>query len=174
MTRIRRFLPLLLSLLCTCVLARCATPREPAEREVSTYILVRHAEKDFGSDPVLTAEGSERADQLMRMLKNVDLDLIYSTDTRRTQLTAAPTATDHKLPVFSYDAQTLPAFSRLVRSKGKGKTTLIVGHSNTTPMMANLLTATDDYPRFSELDYTNFYVVTIPPVGKPRVLKMRF
>ncbi|WP_020570579.1 phosphoglycerate mutase family protein [Neolewinella persica] len=160
-------------------LTSCTTGKKTLEEkygqdEVSTFILVRHAEKDFDRDPILTEKGTERAERLKEMLKNTSLDAIYSTDTRRTQLTAAPTAKELDLEVISYSPAELQLFAKELKRKFRGKTVLIVGHSNTTPAMANYLADTDKNPRFSELDYTNLYVVTIPTVGKARVLKLRF
>jgi len=161
-------------LLISCDSLRQSTKAELEAEAVATFILVRHAEKEYGGDPALTPEGEERAERLRFMLKNEQIDAVYSTETKRTQLTAAPTAAEKNLTVIPYDAQELKAFASDLKRRHRGETVLVVGHSNTTPMMANLLTGTEDYPRFSELDYTNLYVVTLPRIGAPRVLKMRF
>lgn len=144
------------------------------KEEVTTFILVRHAEKMMGFSPALTEDGAARAERLSFMLERVDLDAVYSTQTKRTQSTAAPTAAFHKLEVKDYEAQYLKGFARDLKILHRGETVLIVGHSNTTPALAGYLTETNEFPRFNELDYTNYYVVTIPRIGKPRVLKMRF
>jgi len=157
-----------------CNTAKKTALEKLANKEVSTFILVRHAEKDYGRDPVLADKGVLRAGQLKEILKNTDLDAIFSTETNRTQLTAKPTAEDHKITVQPYNAGLLQDFSNRLKNNFKGKTVLVVGHSNTTPAMANLLSDSDRYPRFSELDYTNLYIVTIPAAGKTRVLKLRY
>lgn len=171
--------PLALAAFIGVLLTACSTARQDAKEqfgneEMTTIYLVRHAEKMFDRDPLLTEQGMERAERLKEILKNIDLVAVYSTDTRRTQLTAAPTAADHDLKVISYDAGLLQELAERVRFAHRGKSILIVGHSNTTPAMANYLTETDAFPRFSELDYTNFYVVNIPRIGKARVLKLRY
>lgn len=158
----------------SCTSGKKTAEEKFGETEVSTFILVRHAEKDYGRDPILTKEGTERAERLKEILKNTSIDAVYSTDTKRTQLTAEPTAADKNLKIISYAASGLQDFSADLKRLYKGKTVLVVGHSNTTPAMANYLTNTDEYPRFSELDYTNLYVVTLPRIGKPRVLKLRY
>lgn len=144
------------------------------KEQVTTFILVRHAEKQMGDKPALTEAGTARAERLAFMLERVDLDAVYSTRTKRTRSTAEPTAASHNLRVIDYDARELEEFATKLKSLYKGKTVLVVGHSNTTPALANYLTGTDDFPRFSELDYTNYYVVTLPRIGAPRVLKMRY
>lgn len=169
----------LLLLLSFCLLTGCSALRKTTierlgDEKVATFILVRHAEKQMGHKPALTEEGEVRAQQLAFMLERVALDAVYSSPTRRTIMTATPTAAFHNLKLEYYDPSLLQAFAQKLRQNYKGKTVLVVGHSNTTPALANLLTRTNEHPRFSELDYTNFYVVTIPRIGRPRVLKMRF
>lgn len=163
-----------LFLLTSCDTLRKSTQAELGAEAVATFILVRHAEKQYGADPELTPEGEARAERLNFMLKNTDLAAVYSTETKRTQLTAAPTAKAKGLEVKPYSPYQLEFFAKELKRKHQGETVLIVGHSNTTPSMANFLSETDNYPRFSELDYTNLYVVTIPRIGAPRVLKLRF
>jgi 2,3-bisphosphoglycerate-dependent phosphoglycerate mutase len=177
----RRQTTLLLSLLIFvsiffsgCNALRKQTIEDFGEEPVSTFILVRHAEKDYGGDPVLTVQGTARAERLMEILKNTDLDAVYSTQTKRTMATGQPTADDHGLNIIPYAPNQLEFFSKELKRLYKGKTVLVVGHSNTTPALANYLTNTNQFPRFSELDYTNLYVVTLPRIGKPRVLKMRY
>ncbi len=157
-----------------CTSARKAAQDQFGDEQVTTFYLVRHAEKDYGDDPILTKQGKERAERLMETLKNVDLAAVYSTDTKRTQSTAKPTAEDHDLKIVSYRPSLLRELSEKLRSLYRGKAVLIVGHSNTTPAMANYLTDSDEHPRFSELDYTNLYVVTLPRIGAPDVQKLRY
>src|SRR4026207_196400 len=49
--------------------------------------LVRHAEKEAGTDPLLTAEGNKRAGDLFRVLKDKKIQRIYVTQYKRTQNT---------------------------------------------------------------------------------------
>lgn len=172
-----RLLYLLLPVLL--LISSCNTPRKSIEEKlgeepVTTFILVRHAEKQIGMKPALTAEGKARAAKLAFMLERVDLDAVFSSPTKRTEMTAGPTADDHGLQIINYDPSLLQEFARDLKRLYRGKTVLIVGHSNTTPALTNYLTGTNVYPRFDELDYTNYYVVTLPRIGAPRVLKMRY
>ncbi len=168
------FFAVLFLFLSGCVSSRKTAQQQFGEEQVTTFYLVRHAEKDYGDDPILTKEGQARAERLMETLKNVDLAAVYSTDTKRTQATARPTAEDHNLKIVSYRPSLMRELSEKLRSLYRGKVVLIVGHSNTTPAMANYLTDSDEHPRFSELDYTNLYVVTLPRIGAPDVQKLRY
>ena len=53
-----------------------------AQQTITTFILTRHAEKgdDGTKDPDLTQAGNERAQSLVRLLKNTKVDAIYSTN----------------------------------------------------------------------------------------------
>lgn len=161
------------------LVSNCSTPAtkviESLElAEPTTIFLVRHAEKDYGHDPNLTQDGHERAERLAFMLKNVKLDAIYSTDTRRTRQTAEPVATAKNLPIKSYTMFDIDVLARVIKRKHTGQTILVVGHSNTTPALTTLLAEPQIYERFSELDYTNFYVVTLTKGYEPKVLQLRF
>src|SRR5688572_14427585 len=61
--------------------------------EVTTVILVRHAEKAGPSGDVpLSEPGLARANELARVLQGVKIDAIYSTPFERTRKTVAPIA----------------------------------------------------------------------------------
>lgn len=107
-----------------------------------TVYLVRHAEKaPGGSDPALTGAGAERAGALATLLAEAHPDLILVSPMRRTALTAAPTADAHALtPVavpFDGGVQgQVDATVARVRALPTEAVVLIVGHSNTVPLIA--------------------------------------
>ena len=74
---------------------------------------------------------------LSTFLKDVNLDVIYSTDYNRTKNTALPTSIAKKIVTKEYDAQDLEVFSKFL--KDKKQNALVVGHSNTTGVLAGLL-----------------------------------
>ncbi|MFT4646313.1 MAG: broad specificity phosphatase PhoE [Planctomycetota bacterium] len=130
--------------------------------DIYTIYLVRHAEKDFSSndyfDPPLTQCGEKRADYLSRFLRDVDLDIIYSTDFVRTKNTAQPTATAKGLEINLYDSQDLVELSKtLIDSK---KDILVVGHSFTTGALAGLLVG-EEIGAFGLDIYNRVYQVVI-------------
>jgi len=104
-----------------------------------TLYLVRHAEKQTNSaDPQLTTCGSARAEQLAAILSKAKIKKIYSTTYKRTMATATPLAKQQSLTINTYPPQNLKAFAlQLIKQQ---QTALIVGHSNTTPQLAALLT----------------------------------
>ena len=109
--------------------------------ELFTIYLVRHSEKDVTSgnysDPALTQCGEQRSESLSRFLKDVPLDVIYSTDYSRTKKTALPTASSKGLEVLEYKEEDLEDFSKLLIDARQDA--LVVGHSHTTGVLAGLL-----------------------------------
>ena len=147
---------------------------QPAQATTTTVILVRHAEKEDGDDPELTAAGRERAARLASLLADSTLTAVYSTDTRRTRATAGPSAENSQLEIQVYDPNELSGLADRVRKRHAGGTVLIVGHSNTTPALANQFTGSGQLSPFSEDDYGNILVVTIPGNGTPRLEERRY
>lgn len=147
---------------------------EATNNNVTTVYLVRHAEKASGDDPVLTPEGEARAQRLAEMLADKDVAAVFSTDFRRTKMTAEPVAKDHQLRITDYDPSDLKAFAKKLKREYKGKTVLVVGHSNTTPTLTGMLDGTNAYAPFDESDYSNLMMVKIPKRERATVEKMTY
>lgn len=134
----------------------------------TTYILVRHAEKDttaqgstmMQADPPLTKQGAERAQRLVETLKKYTPDAIYSTNYIRTKNTVAPLSKKLGLPTLIYNAKELNYFAEQLL-KETDKTIVIAGHSNTTPALVNLLIKKNSYPALDESVYNKIYIVTV-------------
>ena len=166
---------LLACLLFTSVSCQSDTADNPsAQATPTTVFLVRHAEKEDGEDPELTDAGRQRATRLASLLADSTVTAIYSTDTRRTRATAQPTAEQSSIELQVYDPNQLSELAGRIREHQPGGTVLIVGHSNTTPALANELTGTSQLQQFSEDDYGNLLVVTLPENGSPRLEERRY
>ena len=144
-----------LGLAATAILAACQPTSPEAD---ATYYLVRHAEKTAEkSDPGLTVAGQQRAQDLAARLKDVKLTKIYSSDYIRTRGTVAPIAAAKKLEVTLYDARDLEGFSKQLLD-GKGHI-LVVGHSNTTPEVSQLLGGESGEPIIEATEYDRLYIL---------------
>lgn len=125
---------------------------------VSIY-LVRHAEKLADSqNPSLTACGKKRAKQLASILSKTDISAIYSTSYQRTMQTARPLAKQKNIPVKNYNPRHLEQFALQLQQKQENA--LVVGHSNTTPMLVELLAKQKVTP-LNEQDYQYLYQVQL-------------
>jgi phosphohistidine phosphatase SixA len=120
--------------------------------QATTFYVLRHAEKadDGSKDPVLTEQGQQRAINLAGMLAGAGIEKVYASNYQRTQLTARPLAELLGIEVSSYDPADLPGLKERLLSEGVNA--MIVGHSNTTPMLAHLLSG----QAVSNLDEANF------------------
>ena len=131
--------------------------------DTTVYYFIRHAEKDRSDpqnkNPELTDKGRERAKKWAAVFKNITFDAVYSTDYNRTRQTATPTAAQNNVDLIMYNPREFD--SNAFKNRTKGKTVLIVGHSNTTPMLVNLISGTKKYPDIEDNNNANLYIVTI-------------
>ncbi len=131
-----------------------------------TIVLVRHAEKSATSnatdrakgDPELSLEGRERAERLAKAVKKYKPDVIYSTDYKRTKQTAEPIAKLRGKEIQTYDPAKQADLIPLMLN-GKPKHYLIVGHSNTTPALGNLLLKKEVFKQLPDIEYGVFWVI---------------
>jgi len=127
---------------------------------IKTIYLIRHAEKEKGhsNNPDLTEKGRSRANNLAEMLKNKNIEIIYSTQYARTMQTASPLAKELGLTIQNYDPRKLKEFSEsLIAKQGN---ILIVGHSNTTPTLVQLLGGNAG-DKINESEYNRVYKLII-------------
>jgi len=124
-----------------------------------SIFLVRHAEKQANvKNPELTQCGEQRAQQIAKILTKSEISKIYSTNYARTLATATPSAKAYNLAIEHYDPRKLADFAKqLTQAK---QNALVVGHSNTTPMLVNYLTDKNIAP-LSEQQYSYLFHVSI-------------
>ena len=128
--------------------------------KTDAIFLVRHAEKTTEkTDPGLTEAGRARAVALADRLEGEGITHIHSSDYIRTRDTAAPLARRLGLDVEIYDARDLPGIAeKLKATPGRH---LVVGHSNTTPQLTELLGGDGGSPIVEATEYDRLYVVTM-------------
>ncbi len=136
-----------------------------AQHRKLTVILLRHAEKDVseGADtanPELSAAGNLRAQKLVEIINKYQPDAIYSSDYIRTRATVRPLARKRRMMTQIYDLRNLNQMHDLIVS-GKIKRIVVVGHSNTTPALANLLIKQDKYKNLAESEYDKIWIIKI-------------
>src|SRR5436190_16889706 len=74
------------------------------QTQITTVILLRHAEKGVESDdPDLNPAGKKRAESLVELLKKTKIDAIYSTPYKRTRNTVLPMAEARGLTVGNFN-----------------------------------------------------------------------
>ncbi|WP_431135505.1 phosphoglycerate mutase family protein [Psychroserpens mesophilus] len=137
--------------------------QESINSSITTYYLIRHAEKDRSDknerNPKLKEQGIERAEKWSNVFEHINFDAVYSTNYNRTIATATPTAKAKALEITLYDPTNL--YSEEFAEATFGKTVLIVGHSNTTPAFANAILGKEKYADMDDRDNGSLFIVTI-------------
>jgi phosphohistidine phosphatase SixA len=155
------------------VLGQAAGAQTQPTQHTATVVLVRHAEKASNDpDAPLSPQGLERAACLARVLKDTGIKRIYVTDTKRTQQTADPAA-----KAFGIKPTIVPVNdpSTLIRDVfyGTGGNALVVGHSNTLPLIIQRVQAGTIAP-IGENEYDAMYVLTVMEGSSTPVLKLHY
>jgi len=133
-------------------------------QDMFTIYLVRHAEKEVSEenprDPGLTSCGQERAESLANYLNDVNIEVIYSSDYIRTRTTAGPTAKSKSKEIELYNPRELEEFAEGLLAGGQDA--LVVGHSNTTGVLAGMLVGEEIASvSMSEDVYNRIYQVVV-------------
>lgn len=163
----------------------CASPQGahvgPAAASATTVAVVRHAEKstDDPKDPSLSAAGQQRAQDLSVVLKDARVTDVYVTQYKRTRETAEPLAEASGIsilerPINAANSATYAQdIAHEILTRSAGKSVLVVGHSNTVPDIVKALSGSA-VPAITDAEYDHIFIVTIPAVGSPRVMQVRF
>lgn len=128
--------------------------------QAQTFYLVRHAEKlsDGSKDPQLTNLGQSRAQNLAHILAGAGIKHVYATAYQRTLMTAKPLADYLAIEVTTYDPNDLVSLAETLKLLGDN--VLIVGHSNTTPLLTQLISG-KAVVELTETDYDYIFQVVI-------------
>lgn len=146
----------------------------------TTIIFVRHAEQTshVEADPSLSDAGKRRVAELTRQLADADvvagIDAIWTTDLKRSIETAQPLADQLDLPINLYPASDTETVLETILKNHKGKIVLVVGHSNTLPVMIANLGASKKVPPIALNEFDNIYIISIPWFGKTKTIRLRY
>lgn len=123
---------------CACAAANAGdTPAIPDGKSETTVYVIRHGEKmsEQDRDPDLSERGRERAESLAVQLRDSGVNMIITSNLKRTIQTAAPLArlrhiSPRIIPIeSSVDAHVQRTANEILRHPGA--TILVVGHNNT-------------------------------------------
>jgi len=134
-------------------------------------VIVRHAEKatNAGKDPDLSSAGRARADALARILKDAGITAIFTSEFKRTQETAAPTATSTQVtPMVVAAKDTAALVARLHQLNGNA---LVVGHGDTIPNLVKALGINSPI-NIPDADYSELFIVILG--DKPQLFRLHY
>ena len=152
--------------LVSCSTVSKVTTEKPKLEDQTVFYFIRHAEtvKDItDNDPILSVAGKQHALRYIDFFKDLSIDEVYSTNFNRTKETVNPLAKSRNLEVQIYNPYKLD-YADFV-SKAKNKTIVVVGHSNTTPELANKVIGKFVYSQMTEDNYSDIFKVIIEPDG---------
>jgi broad specificity phosphatase PhoE len=144
-----------------------------AVRAQEAIYLVRHAERaDQSADSPLSAAGEARARQLAATLRSSGVTHIFTTDLRRTVQTAAPLAEARHITPVTLPPGDVDGLVARLHALGPNDRALVVGHSNTVPVIlgaldAGTVTIADD-------EHDNLFIVVPRSGARPASLRIRY
>ena len=135
------------------------------------FFFVRHAEREEHPADALTNAGEARARRLGEIMKDADLDLVFTTLTNRTRDTAKPVNAQYsqlpaQIPTYPTNNESETAWLQQQLHDNRGKRIFVVGHSDTVLRMIRKLVRADNPLRPGEGEelkgFANFFVVACP------------
>jgi broad specificity phosphatase PhoE len=157
-----------------------ALPPAPASAQKAVFV-VRHGEKASDASEAgtpLSEAGQKRAQKLAVLLQDAGITAVYSTDTVRTRTTAQPLASALHVETQIYDPKDaqgkVSAAAVLERlQKEPQAVVLVVGHSNTVPLLLSALGVPGKI-EIGDQDYDNLFLVVPRAAGEPVFLRLKF
>jgi phosphohistidine phosphatase SixA len=139
----------------------------------TTVVLVRHAEKlPDADDPGLSATGHAHAERLAEMLERAGIAAIYVSEAKRTQETAAPVAQRTGIEPRVVEAERHTRLLRRLKWRHRSEVVLVVGHSNTVPLIASGLGA--EIGVVAAEDYSGLWIISYSRLRGTRLLTLRY
>jgi phosphohistidine phosphatase SixA len=139
----------------------------------TTVVLLRHAEKvELGENPGLSEAGRAHAARLAEMLERAGIEAIYVSQARRTQETAAPVAVATGIEPVVVKADQHGKLLRRLKWRHRSEVVLVVGHSNTVPLIADGLGA--EIGLVDAEDYSGLWIISYSRLRGTRLLTLRY
>jgi phosphohistidine phosphatase SixA len=139
----------------------------------TTVVLVRHAERlSDERDPGLSEIGIAHADRLADILERAGIAAIYVSEARRTRETAAPVAARTGVEPQVIGAERHQRLLRRLKWRHRSEVVLVVGHSNTVPLIAAGLGA--EIGVVDAEDYSGLWIISYSRLRGTRLLMLRY
>jgi broad specificity phosphatase PhoE len=139
--------------------------------------LVRHTEQDgrpsVVDDPALTEVGHRRAQALAQVLKDAGINVIYTTERRRSIQTAEPISKSLNIESKRLPLRDPEGLITRLRTQHLNDRVLVVSHSLTLPRLLKAL----GYPvdiTIAEKEYDSLFVIVPKRDSSPLVLRLRY
>lgn len=132
----------------------------------TTVIVIRNAETGVRAERLAQMFGDDRAPGA--------IDAIYVQPTQRGRATAAPLATRLGLSAAAVGADDPRALAQRVLADHAGGRILIVAGRHDVPLIAAALAETAQVPPVDEADFGTMFIVGVPRIGRPNILRAHY
>jgi broad specificity phosphatase PhoE len=144
-----------------------------ASRAQDAIYVVRHAERaDQSNDSPLSGAGEARARALAQLLRDARITHVFTTDLKRTIQTGAPAAAAAAVTPQALPAGDVDALTARLRALGPGDRALVVGHSNTVPVILFNLGA--GAVTVGDAEFDNLFIVIPRRDAAPALVRLRY
>ncbi|NKB52663.1 MAG: hypothetical protein GKR97_10615 [Rhizobiaceae bacterium] len=144
----------------------------PAIAQEAVY-LIRHAEKELsGNDPSITEQGRARARAWAEVLQYVGLDIVFTSDAKRTQQTGQIIADKLGLSLNSVNRTDTADLTDTLSFDHEEDVVLVVGHAETIPGIIQNLGVSGSI-EVSQSDFANLFVLLKPGSEEARMIRLR-
>jgi broad specificity phosphatase PhoE len=147
----------------------------------TTVIIARYVDPAAlgGTDPGLSPAGRNRAEELARVLRDVDVvsgvDEIFVAPNRRSRDSVLSLAMYNDAPLHTIDdPDDEKALAKRILTEFKGDIVLVVTEPQHIRNLVRKLQGSKKVPEMADLEYDNLYIVTIPWFGKVKTLRLRY
>lgn len=147
----------------------------------TTVIVTRYAEvlNNATDDPGLSPLGQRRAQELARVLADVDVvagvDAIFVAANKRTGESSMPVARVNESPVITLeDPSAMSELVERILKEYKGRIVLVITEPEYIQPAIREMQGSKNLPPIAESEYDNLYIVSIPWFGKVKTLRLRY
>lgn len=150
----------------------------PAPEMTRTILITRHCEKgEFSADPPLSDRGMRRAEALSLLPQTQSVATVITTQFRRTIETGAQVAVRQGILSRVVNATARPdalqSLADEILESAEHGTVLVVGHSNTVPLIIRQLGGPADI-FLTEEDFGDLFILTIDDGGEVSIERTRY
>ena len=135
--------------------------------------VIRHAEQEHigGVDAGLLPEGRERAADWATILRPSGLDLVVTSEIKRSRSTGTIIAETLEVPRVEFSRGASSGIAEFLRENYPEDVILVVGHSETIPILLRSFGYSDTFP-ISRSAYGWLFIVTPLENGPPAVTRL--
>jgi broad specificity phosphatase PhoE len=141
--------------------AEAASAKSPCDRPATTILIVRHADRAGKADS-LSEAGVARAQDLVRVALRANVRAIYVSDTKRARDTGMPLAAALGIEPEAYPGKETAALIERILKDHPGESVLVVGHSNTVPMIIQAAGG-PPMPEIDKKEFDRLFIVHVTP-----------